>query len=863
MKLLSLFNKKKDTAPKVGLKEAFKRKYLYFQDLTSANYKVLEVISSLEEKLEGNEVFGTAFINSKVNQAVDNVFKIIKSINQISDNKYESLYYVFEGIHNKIKQVLKKRIQFIANKNILFFGEINKEMLDSVGGKNANLGEMKRLGLPVPHGFAISTYAYKNFLEYNKIYDAVKWELNRLNLNKLNVLYKISEKIKEVIINSSLPPEIENEIDQAYESLSERMGFLPYVSVRSSAVHEDTRFSFAGQYLTLLNLAKSDIVEGYKKVIASLYSPEALFYTATKAIGLEDMAMSVGCVAMVHPKVSGIMYSKNPTGRDEIVINAVYGLGKYAVDGKVAPDTYIVSKDLKEIEVEVGEKHLMLISNTQGARELKTPEDLRKKPCLKEDTTKTLAGYALTLEGHYKTAVDIEWAINEEGNIFLLQCRPLMVEEISRPKGIENLNYPVLIDTGSVACKGIAVGKTYLVSKEEDLEKFPQGSILIASQPSPTFGRIMDKVKAIITDFGSITGHMASIAREFRIPTLLNAKDATKIITSGQDVSVDCFNAKVYEGMIPEFWGLETKRESFTKNTPTYSLLQEANQYIVPLNLTSPKANDFTPENCRTLHDITRFCHEMALREIFGISDYIVEQERIEFSLDEVLPINIFIIDLDGGIREGNTKTKVKISDITSVPFREFLKGLSCEEMRSWSEQKPLSVRGFLSVLSEQWFGPIDYTRRVGEKSYAIISREYLNFNSRVGYHYGNLDAYCTPVKEKNHITFSFKGGAADDLRRARRAKLIGNILESLGFIVEIAGDLILARTKRLSKEDSLSLIEQLGRLIIYTQQLDMLMDSAIHVDLFAQAFLEGNYDPKQIFKNLSQAHSAQRAKSG
>jgi pyruvate,water dikinase len=863
VKLLSLFNKKRRKTQKVGLNEAFKRKYLYFQDLTNANYEVLEVISSLEEKLEGNEVFGTAFINSKVNQAVDNVFKIIKSINQISDNKYKCLYYVFEDIHNEIKEVLKKRIQFIANKNILFYREINKEMLDSVGGKNANLGEMKRLGLPVPHGFAISTYVYRNFLDYNNIFDAVKWELNRLNLNKPDELYKSSKKIKDIIIDSSLPPGVEKEIDQAYGSLSERIGYLPHVSLRSSAVHEDTRFSFAGQYLTLLNLAKSDIVEGYKKVIASLYSPAALFYTATRAIGLEDMAMSVGCVAMVSPKVSGIMYSKNPTGGDEIVINAVYGLGKYAVDGKVSADTYVVTKDLKQIEIAIGEKHLMLISDTQGEKEIETPEELRKKPCLEEDSIKALARYALTLEAHYKTPVDIEWAIDKEGNIFLLQCRPLMVEEFSRPKGIENLNSPVLIDSGTVACKGIAVGKACLVSKEEDLEEFPQGSVLIASQPSPTFVRIMDKARAIVTDFGSITGHMASIAREFRIPALLNAKDATKIIHSGQEISVDCFNAKVYEGIIPEFLGLETKRENFIKNTPTYGLLQEANQYIVPLNLTNPKANDFTPKNCRTLHDITRFCHEMAFVEMFGISDYIVERKRIEFRLDELLPINIFIIDLDGGIREGINKNKVRIPDITSVPFREFLKGLSCEEMRSWSEQKPLSLGGFMSVLSEQWFGAIDYTRKVGDKSYAIISREYLNLNSRVGYHYSNLDAYCTAIKENNHITFSFKGGAADDLRRARRAKLIGNILENLGFIVEITGDLILARTKKITKEECVSLLEQLGRLTAYTQQLDMLMDDEIHVDLFAQAFLEGNYDPKQIFKNLSQAHSARRVKNG
>ncbi len=354
---------------------------------------------------------------------------------------------------------------------------------------------------------------------------------------------------------------------------------------------------------------------------------------------------------------------------------------------------------------------------------------------------------------------------------------------------------------------------------------------------------IMSKARAIVTDFGSVTGHMASLAREFSIPTLLDTKKATSVIADGTEITVDAFSCKVYQGIIPQLLELQRKPASSLKGTPVYETLSRVATRITPLRLVDPNSPEFVPENCRSIQDLMRLVHELCYSEMFKIGDLVSGDEGFAIKLIAPIPLDLYLIDLGGGISPGTANCrKIKPDQITSVPLKALLKGLLHEEFRT-IRPRPIELKGFLSVMGEQMFNPRLQSERFGERSYAIISDKYLNFSSRVGYHYGVLDSYCGATLSKNYITFSFKGGAADESRRNRRARAIALILESFGMKVEVTADRVDARVQKLEASILAEKLDIMGRLFQFTRQLDMLMTNENMVGAVAKSFIERKYN--------------------
>ena len=264
---------------------------------------------------------------------------------------------------------------------------------------------------------------------------------------------------------------------------------------------------------------------------------------------------------------------------------------------------------------------------------------------------------------------------------------------------------------------------------------------------------------------------------------------------------------------------------------------------ILPLHLLNPKSPDFTPKSCTSLHDIMRLVHEVSYTEMFQISDLVSDKGEGAVKLDARIPIDLHIIDLEGGL-VGITRgaKKVTIDNIASIPLKALLKGMTHKELDG-REPKPVHLKGFMSVMSRQMLAPpLNAGQRFGDRSYAIIADRYINFSSRVGYHYSVLDSYCGETITKNYITFSFKGGAADDVRKNRRARSIAEMLKGLDFSVKVKGDNVNSSYQK----QELPLIEEklelIGRLLLFTRQMDMLMSTEASVEEMAKAFLEKNY---------------------
>jgi pyruvate,water dikinase len=827
-------------------KELLKKRYLSFQELLTNNNIVLELMADMEEKLTGEFLFDRHYITHKTSEIAAGVKTIIDRLNDISDNKYSSLHETFPDIVSKIEKFLTRGSEIPVSSYTTAFDEITKEMIDRLGGKNANLGEVRnRLRITTPDGFAISAFAFKKFMEHNTLLEKINKTLSELQVDNLELLNNTSHTLQGQIINSEIPQDLEREIQGAYSKLCDRYGKEMMVSVRSSALQEDGTFSFAGQYATFLNVPPNLILQKYKEVIASLFTPRAIFYYKTKGLHEYEVVMSVGVLAMVDAKTAGVMYTRDPNNPEEdtLIISAARGLGKSVVDGVVTPETYTVSKNnLEIIKKSIPAQKSMFVCKPDGElEEVPLPEEMKENPSLSYEQIKTLSEYAVAIENHYEAPQDIEWAIDKDSTPYILQTRPLLIlKEKTRsvPTRIEGHN--ILIDRGVIACKGMGFGKAYIIRTDDDLKDFPEGAILVAKRTSTKYVTVMNKAKAIITDVGGATGHMASLTREFQVPTILDTEVATNVIADGQELTVDAINCNIYAGHVHELEEFAEKREEPFKSTQLFKTLEGVLKWIVPLNLIDPADENFKPESCKTLHDITRFCHELAMREMFTMTEITSDRVSDAPRLFAPIPMELYLIDLDGGIKDNPKKLTPEF--IHSAPFNAFYGGLASMK---WPEPPPLDAKGFMSMVAHTASIPEGELYSIGDRSFSFITGDYMNFSIRLGYHLSTVEAFAGESINDNYIRFFFKGGGAGRDRRFRRVRLVKEILKNLDFNVKVIEDVIDANLTKYKKPSIEKRLGVLGKLTAYTKQLDMVMYNDAITDMYIDDFVKAHIKGK------------------
>lgn len=862
MNIRKIFQKISDNVQGDALREVLKKKYLAFESLLKENNHVLMQMADMEEKLSGEYLFDRHYIEENVRSVSTGVLKIVDHLNILSNNKYPALCRTYEEINRDIENVLGHKPALPPSDLTIPLENLTEGMSNVAGGKIAHLGELKnRLNLSSPEGFSITATAFRRFMDHNELIGRIGEKLSSMSVDDLRELNETSIDIQSMVIAGDFPEDLYEAIRSAVEDLKgKHRGPKFMVSVRSSAIQEDGEFSFAGQYATFLNVGEDSILRKYKKVVASLFTPRALFYCKTKGFSEGDLVMAVGILSMVEAKAGGVIYTRDPNeaGKHTAIVNAVWGLGKAVVDGTENPQSFIVSReDGGILERKVPQQHKMYVCADEGGiKGISVPAELRGRPCLTDDQIEVLFRHASALEDHYGNPQDVEWAVGPDSRIYILQSRALRTLNQSLvsnpPRRIEG--YPILIDRGVIACKGVGFGKAFVLRDEEDLRRFPEGAVLVARHTSPKYVMVMGKASAIITDVGSATGHMASLSREYRVPTILDTETATGLIKNGQELTVDAINCNIYGGRVEELleFASNGKRESF-KETRLFRTLEKALKLIVPLSLVDPDHDNFKPENCATFHDITRFCHEMAMAEIFktgkgqDIDSFEDMMSAVAFAeagegkrlgsqtsaLKAGIPIDAHLLDIDGGLR--SDQKKVAPEDITSIPYAAFLRGLT--GMR-WPEPRPADVKGFLGMIAHTASMSEDELHKAGGKSYAIISLNYMNFSIRLGYHFSMVEAYAGENMNDNYIKFFFKGGGAVSDRRLRRVRLIKEILKELDFKVSVVEDVIDAMLTKYKQSVIEEKLEVMGRLTVFTKQLDMVMYNDAVTDLFVEEFL-------------------------
>ena len=526
---------------------------------------------------------------------------------------------------------------------ILWFENLRKTDIPSVGGKNANLGELTNAGIPVPPGFAITAFSYKRFIEETgistKIYETIKETVT--NLNDPKQFEIASKRIRELIESTPMPKDIENTIRASYDELCRRLNLKDtFVAVRSSATAEDLAdASFAGQQETFLNVrGGNEVIQSTIKCWSSLFTPRAIFYRIEKGFAHEKVFISVGVQKMVNSKAAGVIFTINPVTGDngQIVIEGNYGLGEAVVSGAVTPDDFVVDKkSLKVIEKRLSKKSVQYVRdpNTGKTVHAEVPADKQEQSCINDDEVSKLVELANRIEQHYGKPQDIEWAIDRDLpfpiNIFITQSRPETVwsaksEEMTAKgeAGAKPVELRVAVKGIAAGKRGYGVGEAKIVSGPEEASKIMQkGNILVTDMTNPDYVPFMKLAGGIVTDKGGVTCHAAIVSRELGIPCVVGTENATKLMVTGKEYTVDSKSGIVYEGV------LQTAAEQLAPQAPNstagYAIAGGMFQ-SVPVTATKIYMNLGVPEKIEDYQDLP-FEGIGLMRTEFILASYIGE----------------------------------------------------------------------------------------------------------------------------------------------------------------------------------------------------------------------------------------------
>ncbi len=818
------------------LRVEFKARYHHFKLLLNANSQALDIMAEIDEALTGTRPFGMNFVRSRCTRVATHVFQIVQHLNRLAPGRYETLQERFREIREQINLSFDVPVRKGEGPLVLPLDALERTRVDQAGEKMANLGEIRnRIHLRTPAGFVVTAQGYRRFLQHNDLQTEIDRRIQSTDTGRADALHGLSASLQQWIIRAEVPEDLEQAIWEQYRRLEEDAEGPVTLAVRSSALGEDMAgTSFAGQYRSVLNVSEENLLTAYKEVLASKYSLQAMTYRMHRGIRDEDVDMCAGFLRMVQAVCGGVLYSRNPVDRrdDAVIINSAWGLPKTVVDGSTAADLFVLRRaDPPEIlRREIPRKeHKLVCYPEEGVGRHDLSEEEGARPSLLDEQARELARLALKIEEHYQAPQDIEWAIEPDGSIVLLQCRPLPQlgpGEMSSEPTAATRPESVLLEGGVTAGPGAAAGPVFVLRKDADTLRFPEGAVLVAAQALPRWASVLDRAAAAVTEQGGVAGHLASVAREFGIPALFGLAGATSRLRTGQWVTVDATGLRVHDGRNEALLSERGTRKSLMEGSPVFEALKGVARHITPLNLLDPDAPEFRPQNCGTLHDITRFCHEKSVQEMFRFGKDHRFPERSSKQLFCEVPMQWWVLNLDDGFLEEVKGKYVGIDNIVSIPMRALWEGITA---MPWEGPPPLDRKGFLSVMYEATRNPALTTgvaSRYANRNYFMISRNFCNLTSRLGFHFSTVEALVGDRPSENYVSFQFKGGAADFERRLRRVLFVREVLEAVDFRAEIKEDTLLARLEGRERGFMENRLKVLGYLTIHTRQLDMIMSN-------------------------------------
>ena len=709
-----------------------------------------------------------------------------------------------------------------------------------VGGKSLRLQQLKHAAkADVPDGFTITAATFDLLVAHNQLRPAIDLLLAGIDPDSADGVDAASHALITLVRGMEIPDPVRQAVLAEYDRLAVRNpDGEPWVAVRSSALHEDGEHSFAGQYHSVLGVNREGLLTAYLEVLASKYTPQALLYRIHAGLGDEEAAMAALVLVMVDAAASGVMYTRNPGGGSDgaLLVHAVCGLGLPLVGGEVVPDVIeFAPESAAPTRMAAGSQQRRLVLRQGRLCEepfVRTDQDFVIAP----DQAVRLAAAGRELEAFFQSPQDIEWSIDRAGRLFVLQSRPLRLDRLQRDESQHSAaggTASVSLLTGArPAAGGVAHGVVCALDNLEGGGR-SRDAILTTRHIPPSLVRHIDKLAAVICEQGSVTGHFATVCREFGVVLLVEAAHACSLLTPGMEVTVDGYAGNVYAGAVA---GLEAddRQRKDRKNSAYGRRLRSLLDHIAPLHLLDPGAADFRPQSCRSLHDIIRYAHEKAVQTMFGLGDIAGGASSRCRKLATDLPLDIYLLDVGGAFAEDGGG-EVAPETLRSAPFLALWQGLSHPRI-DWQSHLHFDWQGFGDMALS---GGIASGGSRDFASYAVISPDYLNLNMRFGFHFTLIDCLAGAESRANYCQLRFAGGGGDYRGRSARIVLLQRILVRLGFEASVRGDLLDARLIGAPAQELHRLLVEVGRLLGMTKLMDMVLREE-DIDLRVQQFFQG-----------------------
>ncbi len=828
--------------------------FQHFKRILKLNNKIMEDIAHAERLLGGDYLFDRAFLVSFVTKICEDAREVIYNLNGITKGKYVMLYDRLDEIKRGLEGLLYTGEGPWDRTFTIRYSDIKWDFDSIVGEMAANLLHMRNdFGIRTPDGFCITKRAYYVFLEYNDLLTRIR-EIYKRHKTQSGIIKALNEIFKQ----TAIPPEVEDAVLTQLNEFTKTYEKNMKLVLKGSPVLGDEEIKEEGikdfLYYRIMNVECKDIFNAYREVIKARFMPEVID-TLPRERAFDIIPIAICVEEMIEPAIRGVVYSlfRELDKRDYIKISAGSSAPPMKLHNfpeeyyllKAYPYPLVKSKILKKTLDDSFYPFDPFSPVSSGL--------MRGNSLLSTTDLKLIAENVMLFEKVFGTPRMVEWIYNRNNQLVMLNNFPMEIEKTTDICSMERLEevlkgaHIILEGLGETVQSGVAAGRVVHVDSSVDTKDIPLGAICVARYAHPMLTPILKRAGALITDIGNSTGHLATIAREFRVPAIFGAKVATKYLKEGMDVTVDAGEKRVYKGILKELLEVGTRESHYFFESPELKTLKRILNHIAPLYLTDPHSPNFSPEGCRTIHDIIHYCHEKA---IDGLINTIMEGEKLikgqkgrVYILDSNIPLNIRIIDLGGGIADDYKEVKerrwykVTIKDIQSIPFLFLFKGLMGKG--AWdTDFAPFELKDLVSSMFTPG-NPLVNSPEYGGGNLAIIAREYMNLSLFLGYHFNVIDSFASPAPDNNYVYFRFGGGFADEAKREKRIKLIQWIMEGMGFIVEIKRDILVGKLKGIDMDSLKGVLEQIGRLIVYTRQLDVRMVDDKSVERFYKKFME------------------------
>lgn len=866
-----------------------RRKYEAFRELIQHDGRSLERIAEIEDIHYGSAHVDWTRVVALCDELEGDVMAMVARLREMNPLRWMDLADYASKVAFYARMAVSIPEPDLAPPYVLPLAAVAGRP-EVAGHKAARLATVReRTMLPVPEGFVVTASAFHYVIEYNGLREQLDNLLRQVDLADGNMLVDMCRAMRELVLSVELPPQLETELIEAGRALSPDRAPL---AVRSSAVAEDGEASFAGQHASVLGVAPADLPEAYRTVLASKYAPRAVSYRIIHGFADTETPMAVLLMPLVQAAASGVVYTRAPSPPARILALASTGRACKAEEPRthppltppMSPATAAAPATPEDIQDATPDGQPPLHDGPPSSTAAASPEErtpaadaaeqagviaihavgglgtplmdgssadstawlsrsarhriLERAPGLPLTTEdlKRLARFATELESLFGEPQDVEWALDEEGRISIVQTRPIPGAAVRPAPQVDLSGMETLLAGADPVAPGTGCGTVVHVASCCDIGDLPPGTVLVTPCLGPSLARVLDRIEGVVSVEGSRASHFASVAREASIPVLVTGDDSLlSALSEGTLVTVDAQAGRVLAGCPAHPPPRRSTPGALAQRGPMHRLAR-AMPHVARLTLVDPASSDFAPANCRSLHDIVRFCHEMAVREMFSLVGHDGRGLSGARKVRGDIPVVMYVLNLDDGLFPSAIgKREITPDDFRSLPLWAVWFGLASNPA-VWAAQPPPADWEELDRISGGIF------RRDAPQlaSYAVASSTYANVMLRFGYHFAVIDSLCADDTRANYIQFRLKGGGGHAEGRSLRLRFLSRVLESSGFATRMKGDLIDARHGPGSEALIQKRLALLGRVLAVTRLMDMRLTTEEQADTEADAFLEG-----------------------